>query len=66
MVGVCSMFADRGVELTTHHVVEAPKDENGNVRTLSLCQKCHYSHNLYVNALIANKIPYDRTKEENS
>jgi len=32
MVGVCSMSAERGVELTTHHVVEAPKDEDGKVR----------------------------------
>ena len=27
MVGVCAMCGERGVELTKHHVVEAPKDE---------------------------------------
>jgi len=65
MVGVCAMCGEHGVELTKHHVVEAPRDQNGNVRTLFLCKKCHDSHNLYVNALISNKIPFDRTKEEN-
>jgi len=63
MVGVCAMCAERGVELTTHHVVEAPKGEDGKVRTLDICSKCHDNHNLYVNALITNNIPYDRTKE---
>ena len=65
MVGICAMCKEHGVELTKHHVVESLKDEKGNIRTLYLCQKCHDNHNLYVNALIANKIPFDRTKEIN-
>ena len=64
MVGVCAICSGRGVELTTHHVVEAPKDENGKTRTLEICQKCHDNYNLYRNALIANKIEIDRTKLE--
>lgn len=63
MVGVCAICGERGVKLTTHHVVEAPRDENGQIRTLDICPKCHENHNLYVNALIANNIPYDRSKE---
>ena len=31
MVGVCAMCGERGIELTKHHVVEAPKDETGNI-----------------------------------
>ena len=60
MVGVCAMCAERAVKLTEHHVVEAPKDENGCKRTLDICDICHVKHNLYINALISNKIPYDR------
>jgi len=36
MVGVCSMCAERGVELTTHHVVEAPKDDSSTVVVVSV------------------------------
>ena len=60
MVGVCAMCAKRAVKLTEHHVVEAPNDENGDQWTLNICDICHGKHNLYINALISNKIPYDR------
>ena len=60
MVGVCAMCDERAVKLTEHHVVEAPNDENGDQWTLNICDICHDKHNLYINALISNKIPYDR------
>ena len=59
-IGQCPVCKDKGVKLTEHHVVEAPKDENGCKRTLDICDICHVKHNLYINALISNKIPYDR------
>ena len=61
-VGICPVCNDKGVVLTEHHVVEAPNDEEGRVRVIMICQKCHDNYNLYRNALIKLKIEIDRTK----
>lgn len=60
MKGTCPMCKEKGVDLTKHHVVEAPRDENGRIRSIGLCDNCHVSHNKYVMALRDNKIIIDR------
>ena len=62
-MGKCDVCHKRE-ELTQHEVIEAPKDEQGRVKAIMICQKCHDNYNLYRNALIANKIEIDRTKLE--
>ena len=62
-MGKCDVCKKRG-ELTQHEVIEAPKDEQGRVRAIMICDTCHNNYNSYRNALIANKIEIDRTKLE--
>jgi len=56
------MCQQKGVELTEHHVVEAP-DENGKAHSIDLCSDCHGKHEKYRNYLrdICN-IDIDKTK----
>ena len=63
MVGVCAMCKAKGSALTEHHVWEAPL-KDGRVQTLDICDNCHQSHNLYINALRDNNIVIDRRKLE--
>jgi len=44
------MCQQKGVELTEHHVVEAP-DENGKAHSIDLCPDCHKKHERYRNYL---------------
>ena len=44
------MCNTKGIELTDHHVVEAP-EENGEVYTIRLCKECHTKHEKYRNYL---------------
>ena len=55
-VGKCPMCGQNKDDLTTHHVVEAPPDANGNHRSIQLCQTCHVNHERYVHYLDHNNI----------
>jgi hypothetical protein len=50
MIGPCPMCKTKQVELTEHHVVEAP-DKSGKVHNISLCSECHLKHERYRNYL---------------
>ena len=63
-VSVCPMCKAKGVEMTEHHVREAPLDADGRPRSIYLCQKCHANHNLYLMALRDNNIIIDRRELE--
>ena len=63
-IGQCAVCKDKGVELTEHHVIEAPKDEEGRDKTIQICRKCHDNQEDYRNALKDNRIEIDRTKLE--
>jgi len=63
MVGICAMCKEKGVDLTEHHVHEAPK-KDGRTQTIMICQKCHLNHNLYMMALRNNNIVIDRRELE--
>ena len=63
MVGICTMCKEKGTDLTTHHVHEAPK-KDGRTQTIMICQKCHANHNLYTMALRDNNIVTDRRELE--
>jgi len=65
-VSVCPMCGAKGVQMTEHHVHEAPLDKNGRTQTIYLCPKCHDSHNLYLMALRDNNITIDRRKLESN
>ena len=64
--GECPMCQKKGIELTPHHVVEAPKEHwiDGKAPTIGLCADCHPKHELYRNYLrdIVH-IEIDRKKE---
>jgi len=52
--GICPMCQTKGVTLTEHHVVEAPKEkylDNGKPPSIDLCPKCHVNHEKYRNYL---------------
>ena len=63
MVGIWAMCKDKGVDLTEHHVHEAPK-KNDRTQTIMIYQKCHANHNLYTMALRDNSIVIDRRELE--
>ena len=63
MVGICVMCKAKGIDLTTHHVHEAPK-KDGRTQTITICQECHDKHNLYMMALRDNNIVIDRRELE--
>ena len=50
MIGKCPMCGTKQVELTEHHVVEAP-DESGKAPSIQLCNECHVKHERYRNYL---------------
>jgi len=49
-VGECPMCQQKGIELTEHHVVEAP-DDAGKAHSIDLCRDCHDKHEKYRNYL---------------
>ena len=52
--GVCPMCKTKGIELTEHHVIEAPKkyySETGKAPSIDLCSDCHGKHERYRNYL---------------
>ena len=61
-IGQCPVCKDKGVKLTEHHVIEAPKDEEGSEKTIHICKKCHDNQEDYRNALRDNLIEIDRKK----
>ena len=60
-LGKCAICKEIA-ELTQHEVVEAPKDEQDRIISISICPKCHDNHEKYRNALKALGIEIDRTK----
>jgi len=50
MIGKCPMCGTKPIELTEHHVVEAP-DESGKIHSVPLCNACHVKHERYRNYL---------------
>ena len=50
MIGKCPMCTAKKIELTEHHVVEAP-DGSGKARSMPLCNDCHVKHERYRNYL---------------
>jgi len=63
MKAICPMCGKKGVQLTEHHVKELGRNRKGEIETIGLCQKCHDSHNLYVNALKKLGLNIDRTRK---
>lgn len=51
MIGECPICGKKGTQLTEHHVVEAPLDENDNTPSIAICKPCHVLHEKYVNYL---------------
>ena len=60
-LGKCAVCKEIA-ELTQHEVVEAPKDEQDRIISISICPKCHDNHEKYRNGLKALGIEIDRTK----
>jgi len=44
------MCGTKQIELTEHHVVEAP-DTSGKIHSIPLCRDCHIKHERYRNYL---------------
>ena len=64
MLGKCPICTNHR-ELTKHHVIEAPPDNDGNPKTVGLCEECHTFHEKYKNILWTNfGIEIDRRKLE--
>ena len=53
-IGKCDVCKKRG-ELTQHEVVEAPKDEQGRIRAIMICDNCHTNYNKYKQKHTENK-----------
>ena len=45
-LGKCAICGEIA-ELTQHEVVEAPKDEQDRIISISICPKCHDNHEKY-------------------
>jgi len=67
--GKCPMCQEKGVKLTEHHVVEAPKEKysaTGKPPSIDLCSECHQKHEKYRNYLRdISHIEIDRRKINN-
>ena len=64
--GKCPLCQKKGVDLTEHHVVEAPKEHwaNGKAPRIGLCIDCHEVHERYRSYLIdIAHIEINRKKE---
>ena len=66
--GKCPMCQTKGVKLTEHHIVEAPKkyySASGKPPSIDLCSDCHTKHEKYRNYLRdISHIEIDRRKED--